>query len=1095
MMCDRSKPEPLHRALIVLGRRMKWAALLQGAALWLSALLTVWLAAFLADNLLRLPGSLRLPLSVAALGVSLWSAWRQVGRALCRAVTPERVARELEHRCGVDDNLLINACQFEGCGQADWTRGLVNSARSQTAMLDAEVVWRKRALRRGALIAAGTCLVWGLYAGLWPEQASNAWSRLSRPLADTPPLGRVRIEATPALDVTVFEGESLEIVARILGGVAEEPAPVLRRGAIGRGLRNAIETPMEPRTSTRLAGGKNAAVQAYATQLLDVRESFEFSVAAGGTWSAPVRVQVRTLPRVRASSFEVAPPAYLAREARVRPGVPQPLAGERGAAVRVRVRFDTPVSEAFWSIGGSDVALVQSDGEWTGEAVLEKDGRYGLEANVPGTEKRFRIAEAPVFVAADAPPVVMLAGVEANRLVYPGEDLALETVASDEGGLQDLWLECRALAAGETATDVLRRWDYAGPPGISGEIRERWVLRIDPAVFAVGGAVALTACARDYNPEGATARSQPVVLRVLDPRTAAIGGGAADPAADALAQAVEAQRRALGLTRNLMLHREEAVANASLADHAKSMGDQQSAARRHGTGALAPLLASGREADARRLEILTSHEMGWALEAIRATAGMEPSTLAKRLDALSERQFYILNELLAMLGQLRASAAQVARGAGVPPPMAATLQDAAAQLQEQLRDFVEVQKRIVRETLPLTAKGPEDLTDEEEDILGRLAREEAKQAAFIKDAVDDFSKLPLQDFADGSLAEEFHTVYQEVEKAAEALYEKKIELAVPLEQSGLEMAEELIHNLEKWLSDKPDHTKWLMEEPPDMPLPPMAELPLELEDIVGELLDEELAMDEEIEDVTSSWNDSLDKGAGWDVADGPMSDMSAKAVTGNLLPNQMEIGGRAGEGRSGRSHGQMVESEAEGKGGRQTPTRVTPSPFENGNVADKSEEDPGGATGGGKLSGFAGQGLRGPAPAARLDKMARLAGKQAEIRQNAERLQMHLHAWKAPTGDIDMAVESMRRIERAVRAGQPMALRQAYNETLQAMRQARTVVAAEAAVRREHAPLARQRSEDLWATLREQLPPGYEEMAAAYFRSLAAEAAAQTRLQ
>ena len=42
---------------------------------------------------------------------------------------------------------------------------------------------------------------------------------------------------------------------------------------------------------------------------------------------------------------------------------------------------------------------------------------------------------------------------------------------------------------------------------------------------------------------------------------------------------------------------------------------------------------------------------------------------------------------------------------------------------------------------------------------------------------------------------------------------------------------------------------------------------------------------DEAEDVSSSAIDSLDKGAGWDAIDGPISDNSAKGVTGNRLPN------------------------------------------------------------------------------------------------------------------------------------------------------------------------------------------------------------------
>ena len=93
------------------------------------------------------------------------------------------------------------------------------------------------------------------------------------------------------------------------------------------------------------------------------------------------------------------------------------------------------------------------------------------------------------------------------------------------------------------------------------------------------------------------------------------------------------------------------------------------------------------------------------------------------------------------------------------------------------------------------------------------------------------------------------------------------------------------------------------EEPVGETETPMAELPNELEDIVGELMEEEEDLMEEADDVTSNWTDSLDKGAGWDAMDGPISNMSAKGVTGNQLPNTSEISGRSGEGRTGQASG------------------------------------------------------------------------------------------------------------------------------------------------------------------------------------------------
>ncbi len=70
--------------------------------------------------------------------------------------------------------------------------------------------------------------------------------------------------------------------------------------------------------------------------------------------------------------------------------------------------------------------------------------------------------------------------------------------------------------------------------------------------------------------------------------------------------------------------------------------------------------------------------------------------------------------------------------------------------------------------------------------------------------------------------------------------------------------------------------------------------------------------------------------------------MNAQGVTGNQLPNTSEIGGGSGEGRTGKSTGEYVEDKAVGKGGRRTPTRLTPEPFQKGQVSDSSGEPGGG---------------------------------------------------------------------------------------------------------------------------------------------------------
>ena len=188
---------------------------------------------------------------------------------------------------------------------------------------------------------------------------------------------------------------------------------------------------------------------------------------------------------------------------------------------------------------------------------------------------------------------------------------------------------------------------------------------------------------------------------------------------------------------------------------------------------------------------------------------------------------------------------------------------------------------------------------------------------------------------------------------------------MPLEQLGAEMAKEMTTNIEKWLPDTPDRERWSQEEPltDDMKEAPMAELPKEMEDIVGKLMEDEEDLFNEMEHASSSWADSLDKGAGWDAMDGPISNNSARGVTGNPLPNTNEIAGRGGEGRQGKSSGEFVGDTAVGKGGRNTPSRLTPDAFVKGQVKNYYSKDPvGGATGGGKESGGGARGCTGLCP-------------------------------------------------------------------------------------------------------------------------------------
>ena len=270
----------------------------------------------------------------------------------------------------------------------------------------------------------------------------------------------------------------------------------------------------------------------------------------------------------------------------------------------------------------------------------------------------------------------------------------------------------------------------------------------------------------------------------------------------------------------------------------------------------------------------------------------------------------------------------------------------------------------------------------------------------------------------------------------------------------------------------------------------MAELPKQLDDLIGDLMKQEQEMDPDKDDPSSTFMDSIDKGAGWGAGDGPMSNMSAKGVTGNQLPNNDEISGRSGEGRNGKSDGQMVGDTAVGKGGNETPTRMTPTPFENGSVNDQSKDTKGGATGGGKLAGTGQDGLRGPMPPAVQQRLRVLAEQQAKLRQQAESLALQLRKQRRPTGDLESAINAMKEFEDAARNQNGMGVVQGYHQALDSLQAARSAYAGDRLSRVETDSLTRDARRDVFDTQAEDTPAGYEEMTGAYFRSLSESPAA-----
>ena len=421
------------------------------------------------------------------------------------------------------------------------------------------------------------------------------------------------------------------------------------------------------------------------------------------------------------------------------------------------------------------------------------------------------------------------------------------------------------------------------------------------------------------------------------------------------------------------------------------------------------------------------------------------------------------------------------KAADLPPDAVEKLKE----LDKKLAEFLADQKKVIEATERLNKKPIDNLTAEDEKQLKDLTAVEDKWEKFMDEAFADFSRLVEQDFANPAMLKELMAVKSDITMAKDALSKKATEVATAAEDGALGGGEEIKDNLEKWLPDTPDRTKWAMESmPDDQGKIEAPELPKELEDLVGDLLEEEEDLFDDMEDLSARAASSGSEGMGWDAMDGPISNMGAQGVTGNQLPNNNELQGRSGQGRSGKSSGEFVGDSAEDKGGRRTPTRVTPEPFQKGQVDDKSTESPGGATGGGKLSGSGEEGLEGPVPPDIAKQLPRLAQKQAAIINKAERMQGQFKVNDYAGFKFLQAITLMNRVQHDLEKGRYQNVLRAREQTIAALKQSKLRIGQIDVAQDTSADMPKYIRDDIADAMNSKLPAEFRDVLKQYYQRL-----------
>jgi len=1127
--------------------RQRWwiFTLLTSLVLAASASLAVLLVFMLLDALFTFSQWILGILFLVWTGITLGMAWMVIRRMIRSQRTLEATARRIEAEFPEIGSDLINLVQLAEDRKND-NRAFCEAAVKQAAArvsgipfekaAEKETRWERfRCCMQTARDLAEASALLGVLIGLaflchlMIPNWGSAGNRLMSPWKFVPAVGRVKILEVQPGDTELLIGSNLTVTAKISNPDGQpQPAQLL---VTYEGEKQETSLPMLPDPDAKPPH------TLYRGTVPSVMKPLQYRLEIGDSQSTIYTVKLCEKPAIQEVQVRLRYPSYLRRPDAVLEQRHADLEAPQYTEAELRVRPSAPIQRGWIQLEGKEYSGRVEQGEKGQELVISKlplirDTSFTIHlANAGGADPNPRVNR--IRVIPDKPPSVEILRPARESRAAPGDSVEVLIRASDDYGIGRIRLETFLIDAQlaeqaepaqttssesgqsesgekETPAPAAKRQLRPSPIEPKTWLKERdfkpgnvvtvpYRLELPADKLKTGQVLILRATVADERmvtdwglnlmPQEATSAEHKILLIDEAARTQE-ALAQLDQLRNKIWKILEAQIRARMRT-TLMMKDEELLARQQAAREVRTVQVEIQKMTTEAAASVTETDKPERQTIKRVLAALAANDM---LQAVQQCDGLVKlqtlEAFATAVPPLQQTQDRIIEALRQLLDVARhaqneiLSEAKKRPGADLPDETKRKLEE----IYNKMDEFLKQRKKILEAAEDLAKKPVEDFTEEDKKLLKALAASEDDWSKFMKELHTDLSKLAEQDFANPTLAKELVEIQTEIKMAEDALTKKTADIAVPLEQLGYERAEEIKTNLEKWLPDTPDRERWSQEESltdADKEAP-MAELPGELEDLIGELMEEEEDLFDEMEDVSSSAADSLDKGAGWDVADGPISNMSAKGATGNRLPNTSEMSGRSGEGRQGKSSGEFVGDEAVGKGGRNTPSRLTPDPYVKGQIKDHSKDPTGGATGGGKESGQGGQGLEGPSPKPRsMADMQRLAGKQAELRNKAEGIDLQFQIMNFHRTDLKKLIDMMAQIEEDLRTGRYQnALRQ-RQVLLEGLRSAKQYVAGEFQVRQDTSEnLPGDIQKEILGSMSEPAPAGWEDLIRDYFRRL-----------
>jgi hypothetical protein len=968
---------------------------------------------------------------------------------------------------------------------------------------------------RNAAIAVGVAgLITALYATFWTSSFINGASRILLPWAEIAPYTLSQISDKDLTgNTTVREGDSLVITVRVEGEIPSA-AMLWRKTAQGSWQ----DTAMLPDARDR---------GLFRVEMSSVMEGFSYYIVAGDTRSPTFEVRVVKPPEVLSYRITYSYPSYTGL-------APKTLTQDRGEIAALPGTLATLQIHSSKALDRAVLTLEQGQGRnlypagnslpthllltqgadrqsWETKFILgiptaklgdivhpviDAAAKYQIRLrDTDGFEDRERLRKTwDISATRDLPPrVEILHPNQDLTLSKPDGKISLAVQAIDDYGVDSVRLLYSFKNRGDDAAPhEIKSFQIAGPAQIEPKALQ-WTWNLAELKLRGGDQIQFWAVAEDRNTVTGPGRRESAKRSLFVISEQMLRDNLKHSLGDyvvVLEQLIRMQTD--NRTQTSLLRPDDDAAGRQPAKLFPARVAAQEAIRK-----LTNELAREMERDGLPIKTVVDE-----LDNLRVGLMAETTKLfeqARDASATKAEEFRvkslplqdkIIEQLTAMLKRLQrneqAKKALERMAKTDKPAFDKTtniLQDLIKNLDKHLKDSTDLASKFER----LPKKPMEDLKADPDALKAVKDYDEFKKRTekWAKDTVNEMTKLPTGFVDDFGLRKDANRIYEEIESKGKQKAEK---MEVSLEDLGAGLGTKMKEDLEMWLPDTADNLKWVLEEPlnrkpfkvPEMPLPKA------LEDLIGDLLQKADEFDKDADDVTSAWGDNLDQ-AGWGVSDGPISTFSAKGKTGNDQPNNQELSGRSGDGRRGKSTGQMVGDTSRALPGRPTPARVGDEKYEPGALKQEGSQDPNGATGGGKKAGAGRIGLQGGTPPDLTKDVGRLNEKQMGLREKAEQVARKLEEQKLSTVRLREAIELMKPIDTQNRDLRYEDLAKRRREALQKLRAAFGEIDPTATSINRATDLPPEARKELLQGHDEGYPPGYEELLKNYYKKLSSD--------